>query len=80
MGRFLELSSLWSGLQKRFWFQYKEHILYLIKNTNIRHFKTIVGYIFSKNVHCDMRILDVKIGALLCFLNGFGIAVLVFRY
>ena len=54
--------------------------MYLIKNTNIRHFKTIVGYIFSKNVHCDMRILDVKIGALLCFLNGFGIAVLVFRY
>ena len=33
-----------------------------------------------KYVHCDMRFLDVKIGALLCFLNGFGIAVPVFVY
>ena len=34
----------------------------LDKNTNIRHFKTTVVYIFSKYVHCDMRFLDVKIG------------------
>ena len=31
-------------------------------------------------VHCDMKILDVKSGALVCFLNGFGIAVPVFIY
>ena len=48
----------------------------LDKNTNI----TTVVYIFSKYVHCDMRFLDVKIGALFCFLNGFGIAVPVFIY
>ena len=36
---------------------------------------TTVGYIFSKYVHCDMRFLFVKISTLLCFLNGFGIAV-----
>ena len=49
------------------------------KNTNIRHFK-LLSVIFSKYVHCDMRFLDVTIGVLLCFLNGFGIAVLVFIY
>ena len=48
------------------------------KNTNVRHFQTTVVYIFSKYVHFDMRFLDVKIGVLFCFLNGFGIAVPVF--
>ena len=52
----------------------------LDKNTNIRHFLTTVIYIFSKYVHRDMRFLDTKIGALFCFLNGFGIAVPVFIY
>ena len=52
----------------------------LDENTNIRHFETTVGYIFSNYVHCDMRFLDVKIGALLCFLNGCGIAAPVFIY
>ena len=50
----------------------------LTKQTNIRYFLTTVGYIFSKYVNCDMRFLDVKLGALLCFLNGFGVAVPVF--
>ena len=50
----------------------------LDKNTNILHFLTTVVYIFSKYVHCDMRFVDIKIGSLFCFLNGFGIAVLVF--
>ena len=36
-------------------------------------------YIF-KYVHCDMRYLVEKISALLCFLDGFGIAVPVFSY
>ena len=49
-------------------------------NTNIEHFKTSVVYIFSKYVHCDMPFLDVKTGALFCFLNSFGIAVPVFIY
>ena len=55
----------------------------LDNNTNARHFKTTVSYIFSKYVHCDMRFLVVKISTLFCFLNGFGIniiAVLVFSY
>ena len=52
----------------------------LDENTNIRHFQTTVGYIFSKCLHCDMQFLDVKIDALLCFLNGCGIAVPVFIY
>ena len=43
-------------------------------------FETIVVYIFPTNVHCDMRFLEVKIGALFCFLNGSGIAVPVFIY
>ena len=41
---------------------------------------TTVGYIFSKYVHCDMRFLVEKISALLCFLDGFGVAVPVFSY
>ena len=45
---------------------------------------TILNYcrlnIFSKYVHFDMQFLDVKIGALLCLLNGFGIGVPVFSY
>ena len=52
----------------------------LVKNTNIQHCKATVGYIFSKYVQYDMRFVDVKRGALLCFLNGFGIAVPVFMY
>ena len=52
----------------------------LDKNSNARHFQITVGYIFSKNVHCDMRSLLEKISALLCFLGGSGIAVLVFSY
>ena len=47
----------------------------LDKKTAYGIFKTTVAYIFSKYVHCDMKFLDVKIGALFCFLNGFGIAV-----
>ena len=50
----------------------------LDKNINIWLFQTNVVYILSKYVHCDMRFLDLKIGALFCFLNGFGIAVVVF--
>ena len=34
----------------------------------------------SKYVHCDMRFLVVKISALLCIPNGFGIAVPVVSY
>ena len=52
----------------------------LDKNTNIPHFEATAVYIFSKYVHCDMRFLDVKIGALFCFLNGFGIVVPAFIY
>ena len=33
-----------------------------------------------KNVHCDMRFLVEKNSALLCFLDGFDIAVPVFSY
>ena len=33
-----------------------------------------------KYVHCDMRFLVKTISILLCFLNGSGIAVLVFSY
>ena len=52
----------------------------LDKNTNARHFWTTVGYIFSKHVHCDMRFLVEDFSALLCFLDGFDIAVSVFSY
>ena len=52
----------------------------LDKNTSVWHFYTSVGYVFSKNVHCEMRFLVEKISAFLCFLDGFGIAVLVFSY
>ena len=52
----------------------------LDKNTNIQHFKTTVVNIFSKYVQCDMKFLDVKKGELVCFLNGFGVAVPVFIY
>ena len=31
-------------------------------------------------MHCDMRFLVEKISALLCFLDGFGIAVAAFSY
>ena len=55
-------------------------ILLSFKNINTGHFYTTVGYIFSKYVHCDMRFLVVKISALLCFLNCFGIAVPVYSY
>ena len=47
----------------------------LTKKPTYGIFKTTVVYIFSKYVHCDMRFLDVKIGAFFYFLNGFGIAV-----
>ena len=43
-------------------------------------FKLLSVYIFSKYVNCDMRFFDIKLEALLCFLNGWGIAVLVFIY
>ena len=52
----------------------------LDKNTEAQHFLTTVCYIFSKYVHCDMRFLVEKISALLCFLDGLGIAVPVLRY
>ena len=52
----------------------------LDKNTNAQHFKTTVGYIFSKYVHCDKQFLVEKISALLCFLDGLGIAVPVSSY
>ena len=51
-----------------------------IQNTNAENVNTTVGQIFSKYVHCDVRFSVVKIYSLLCFLNGFGIAVLVFVY
>ena len=40
----------------------------------------LLSDIFSKYVHCDMRFLVEKNSALLCFLDGFDIAVLVFSY
>ena len=43
-------------------------------------FKLLPVKIFSKYVHCDMRFIVEKISALLCFLDGFGIAVPVFSY
>ena len=43
-------------------------------------FKLLPFIYFLKYVHCDLRFLDVTIGALFCFLDGFGIAVLVFIY
>ena len=43
-------------------------------------FLTTVSHIFSKYVHCDMQFLAEKNRALLCFLDGFGIAVQVFSY
>ena len=52
----------------------------LDRNTNARHFLTTVRKIFSKYVHCDMRFLVEKTSALLCFLDGFGIAVPIFSY
>ena len=52
----------------------------LDKNTNARHFLTTIGYIFSKYMHCDMRFLVEKNSVLLCFQDGFGIAVTVFSY
>ena len=52
----------------------------LDKNTNALHFETTVGYTFSKHVHCEMQFLVEKINALLCFLDGFGIALSVFSY
>ena len=52
----------------------------LDKITNAQYFLTIVGYIFSKYVHCAMRFLVQIISTLLCFLDGFGIAVPVFSY
>ena len=51
----------------------------LDKNTKAQHFLTTFGYILSKYVHCDMRFLVEK-NSTLCFLDGFGIAVLVFSY
>ena len=80
MGSFKELSSLCSGLQNFFWFQYKEHKVCLTEIPTYSFFLTTVGYLFSKYVNCDMRFLDVKLGALLCFLNGLGIAVPVIIY
>ena len=52
----------------------------LDKNTNARRFKATVGYMFSKYVLCDMRLLLEKNKALLCFLDGFGIVVPVLSY
>ena len=40
----------------------------------------LVIYIYSKYVHCDMRFLVENISALLCFLDGLGIAVPVLSY
>ena len=78
MRRFLELSFLCSGLQKRFCFQYKEHKVCLTKIPTYGIFQLMTVIYFQKMciVTCDF--LDVKMGALLCDLNGFGIAVLVF--
>ena len=52
----------------------------LDKKTNARHFYTTVSYIYSKYVHCNMRVLVEIISALLCFLDGFGIDDPVFSY
>ena len=52
----------------------------LDKTINVEHVKTAVVYIFTKYVHCDMRLLVIKINALLCFLNDFGIAIPVLSY
>ena len=43
-------------------------------------FKLLSVKYFQKYVHCDMRFLVEKISALLCFLDGFGIALPVFSY
>ena len=80
MGSFKELSSLCSGLQNYFWFQYKEHKVCLTKIPTNDIFILLSFIFFPKYVICDMGFLDVKLGILLCFLNGFGIAVPVFIY
>ena len=43
-------------------------------------FKLLSVIYFLKYVHCDKQFLVIKISALLCFLNGFGIAIAVFSY
>ena len=40
----------------------------------------LLSVMYFRNVHCYMRILVEKRSTLLCFLDGFGIAVLVFSY
>ena len=75
MGRLFELSSLCSGLQNLLWFQYKDHTACLTKIPTHCIFKLL-----SKYVVCDMRFLVEKISVLLCFLDGFGIAVPVYSY
>ena len=47
----------------------------LDKNTNAIIFKLLSAVYFSKYEHCDMRFLVEKNSELLCFLEGFGIAV-----
>ena len=55
MGRLLELSSLWSGLQNLFWFQYKGHKVCLTKIPTHGIFK-LLSVIYHQNiciVTCD---------------------------
>ena len=52
----------------------------LDKKSNAEQVLSTVGYIFSKYMHFGMRFLVIKISALLCNLNGVGIAVSVISY
>ena len=55
MGRLLELSSLCSGLQYLFWFQYKKHKVYLTKIPTHGMFKLLSVIYFDNmcTVTCD---------------------------
>ena len=65
MRRLKELSSFCSGLHF-FLGSIQKALSVLDKNTNVWHFKTTVGYIFSKYVHCVMQFLVGKNSVLLC--------------
>ena len=79
MGRLYELSSLFSGLQNFFLFQYTEHKVCLTKIPTHSIFK-LRSVIYFKICALWHAILVKKSSALLCFLDGFGIAVPVFSY
>ena len=66
MGRFEELSSLCSGSQNLFWFQYKEHKVCLTKIPTYGIFKLLSGIYFQNMciVTCDFRRKNRRIALL----------------